>query len=535
MATTNKYDNPLFMPTVINNTSSLITRNDRWQRLNDTGHIFRNLSVIVGMLFLSACANKINQLPEESDIEVPAQWQATEIEQEKPSQPDIQASKPAEPVQENWLSSFDDAELNQYVSMALQNNPDLLQSAAQLRNAIEQVSITGSNLWPAIQANVNGRENEQFFSDPNGGVTTTTTRTISKTLDVSWEIDVWRKLSQRKKAAALNAKAQAELFKAAELSLVANVSRAWFNLVTNKLQLDLAQRRLESFKSTAQLIDENYQRGLRSALDVYLSRTDVQRQISALADSRFSYVQSLRTFKTLLGEYPSADMEFKATLPGLSSEVSAGLPAELMTRRPDLRASLLQYQAQIATARAAQRDLYPSLNFTGSIGDSRSRFNSMFETDNMIETLVVGLTAPIFAAGALRSARDQAYFQAESSYANLLRTTLTAFEEVENSLSRENLLNQQHIAIQQAVELAEGGLNLALDRYQSGIESYTTVLQSQRSLFDSLENELNIRNALLQNRISLHLALGGDFQSTQDRDNSELPSIRTRQQPQTSQ
>jgi len=505
----------------------------------------KHMGLAAFMLFLSACANKINDLPKETDIRVPEKWQGTstvvitERGADEQAEQTVEEPASAEPeaVEENWLSSFDDPELNKYVSSALLNNPDLLDSAAQLRTAIEQVAITGANLWPTIQANVNGRQNEQFFSSGqgDGAVTTTTTRTISKTLDVSWEIDIWRKLTQRKRAAALSAKAQAELFKAAELSLVANVTRAWFDLVTNKLQLDLAQRRLESFKSTAQLIDENYQRGLRSALDVYLSRADVQRQLSALADSKFRYIQSLRTFKTLLGEYPDAEMEFNASLPELTTNVSAGLPAELLTRRPDLRASQLQYQAEIATARAAQRDLYPSLNFSGSIGDSRSRFNSMFETDNMIETLVAGLTAPIFAAGALRSARDQAYHQAERAYANLLRTTLTAFEEVENSLSRETLLNQQHIAIKQAVELAEGGLNLALDRYQSGIESYTTVLQSQRSLFDSLENELNIRNALLQNRISLHLALGGDFQSTEDRENRELPSVTSRQPQPTTQ
>ena len=150
----------------------------------------------------------------------------------------------------------------------------------------------------------------------------------------------------------------------------------------------------------------------------------------------------------------------------------------------------------------------------------------------MIETLVAGIAAPIFAAGSLRSARDQAYHEAESAYANLLRTALTAFEEVENSLSQETLLAQQHAAIKEAVNLAEGGLNLALDQYQSGIETYTTVLQSQRSLFDTLENELNIRNALLQNRIGLHLALGGDFLSTEIRENEnhEPPSIRKQQQ-----
>ncbi|MFT6407513.1 MAG: NodT family efflux transporter outer membrane factor (OMF) lipoprotein, partial [Arenicella sp.] len=436
------------------------------------------------------------------------------------------------PVIGGWLNSLDDPALNTHVQKALINNPDLLGSAAQLKNAIEQVTITGSSLWPQLRLDSSISNRESSAAAASGGASqdsnsTTEIRSIGSTLNIQWEADIWRKLSQRRKAAALGAKAQGELYKAAELSLVANVSRAWYNLATNKLQLDLAQKRLDSFQNTANLIDENYQRGLRSALDVYLSRTDVQLQISALADSRFNYIQALRALKTLLGEYPDASLELNVNLPELNNSVPTGLPAELLTRRPDVRASQLQYQAQIANAKAAHRDRFPSLTFNGSIGESRDTFNSIFDSDNSIRSLIGSLTQPIFAAGALKSQEMRAYNDAEIAYASLVRTTLTAFEEVENSLTRETVLLEQHTAIKEAVKLAQGGLNLALDRYQSGIENYTTVLQSQRSLFDSLRNELNLRNALLQNRIGIHLALGGDFATREDRaaDNIPAPSI----------
>lgn len=523
----------------IDSTSSIersILLNNSVSNNNRFYALIRNLGLVGALLVLSACANKINDLPKEVELEIPQTWESArpdvelestkEIDLETPKQPELEVE--AEAVHENWLDSFEDPELKRYVGIALKNNPDLLDSAAQLRSAIRQVTVAGSSLWPTVQLSLNGRETQQFFGGADGALTLTTARTVSQTIEIAWEADIWGKLTQRKKAAKLSAVAQAELFKAAELSLAANLSRAWYDLITNKLQLELAQRRLESFENTAKLIDENYQRGIRSALDVYLSRTDVQTQLSALADARFNYVQSLRAFKTLLGEYPNADMEFRANLPELENNVSAGLPAQLLTRRPDIRASQLQYEATIANARAAQRDLYPTLNFSGSIGDARNDFNSVV-TDNPIETLVAGIVAPIFASGALRAARDQAYYDAESAYANLLQTTLTAFEEVENSLSREATLNQQHDAITEAVKLAEGGLNLALDQYQAGIENYTTVLQSQQSLFNSLENELNIRNALLQNRIGLHLALGGDFRSAEERHDYEPPSMRKKQ------
>lgn len=484
------------------------------------------IASITAMIFISGCMSKIGNLPEEAQIKIPDTFETASILITKNKPTETQKNEP-EKVVEGWLDSLNDDELNKYVSKALKNNPDLLSSAGQLKNAIEQVTITGSNLWPQLNFTVNGSDSEQSAAAATGGASqgddTTKIRSIGGTLNVSWEADIWGKLSQRKKAAALGAQAQTELFKAAELSLVANVSRAWYNLATNKLQLDLAQKRLDSFQSTSNLIEENYERGLRSALDVYLSRTDVQRQISSLADSKFNYIQALRALKTLMGEYPDASMEFNVNLPELSNSIPTGLPAELLIRRPDVKASKLRYEAQIANAKAANRDRLPSLNFTGSIGESRDTFNSVFDSDNMARRIIASLTQPIFAAGALKAQEQRAYNNAEIAYADMLKTTLNAFEEVENSLSRETVLDEQHKAIKEAVKLAQGGLDLALDRYQSGIENYTTVLQSQRSLFDSLSNELNLRNALLQNRIGLHLALGGDFANNEARQNISLP------------
>ena len=479
------------------------------------------------VLFISGCMSKVGNLPEEAQIDIPAAFDTVATLDAKPTAASTQKIE-AKPVLEGWLDTLKDDELNEYVSKALKNNPDLLASAGQLKNAIEQVTITGASIWPQLNVVVSGSDSEQSAASATGGSTqdsndTTRIRSIGGTINISWEADIWGKLSQRKKASALGAQAQAELYKAAELSLVANVSRAWYNLATNKLQLDLAQQRLDSFQNTSNLIDENYQRGLRSALDVYLSRTDVQRQISALADSKFNYIQAMRALKTLMGEYPDASLEFNANLPELNVAIPTGLPAQLLTRRPDVKASQFRYDAQIANAKAAHRDRFPSLNFTGSIGESRDTFNKVFDSDNMARRIVASLTQPIFAAGALKAREQRAYNDAEIAYASMLKTTLTAFEEVENSLTRETVLTEQHAAIKEAVKLAQGGLDLALDRYQSGIENYTTVLQSQRSLFDALSNELNLRNALLQNRIGLHLALGGDFANAQERQEISLP------------
>lgn len=473
-------------------------------------------TLLLVALLVSGCNLHLRKLPKDVEVNTPKNWDVG-VEQKQ-----VEVAEVTE-VYDGWLTNFEDKELQKYVKVALENNPDLLESASQLRSAIEQVSINGSSLWPNLSANLQSRRND----NETDGITTKI-RTVSGTLDVSWEADIWGKLTQRKKSAAYSALAQNELYRAAELSLVANVCRGWYNLVSNKLQVDLARQRLDSFKNTAELIDENYKRGLRSALDVYLSRSDVQVQISSLSDRQFDYIQSLRAFKSLLGKYPDTDLEFEANLPTLSDTIPSGLPAQLLERRPDLKASQLQYKSQIASAKVAQRNRYPSISFNGSIGDSRERFNQLFESDNMIMTLISGVALPVFQAGALKAQEKQAVHQAEAAYASLLKTTLRAYEEVENGLSREALLATQHTAIKEAVNYAQGGLDLALDRYQSGIENYTTVLESQRRVFDSMRNEINLRNALLQNRIGLHLALGGDFtEIPTDSDERPLPTIQT--------
>lgn len=526
-----------------------------FQSIKDNAQLKR-IPTVVLLLVLSGCAStKIAQLPTEADIDVPNDWRSSQISRDVPFDNDdeIIFSNTDDQVQNGWLNSFADSDLIRHVQTALKNNPDLLASASRLKSAIEQSTIAGSSLWPQLSAGFNDRSTvsegagastqlsltnldlaSDLFSGAADGATIQRIRTVSSTLDISWEADIWGKLTQRKRAAAFNTRAEAELFDAAELSLVANVSRAWFNLVTNKLQVDLAREQLESFKRTSQLIDENYQRGLRSALDVYLSRTDVQLQVSTLSDTRFNYLQSLRAFKTLLGEYPDTNIEFTAALPVLDDTVPAGLPAELLTRRPDVRASQLQYKATVANAKALYRERYPTFNFSGSIGDSRDSFTELFDSNNMIMSLVSGITHPIFASGALFAQANQAVYDAEQSYASMMRTTLTAFEEVENSLSQETLLKQQHQAVIEAVQYAEGGLELALDQYQSGLQDYITVLQAQRRLFDSMRTELNIRNALLQNRISIHLALGGDFADVSEQQrprNRSVANIKRRDLP----
>jgi len=408
-----------------------------------------------------------------------------------------------------WLLTLNDERLEQYVQTALNNNPDLRASAASLQASIQNAKASGANLWPQLDARLN-RNRSQIENPNDASATPIYSTSYTGSYNISWEIDIWGKLNASKKAAVLDAEVQKANYAAAELALVANVARAWFNLNALQLRLDIANSRLKSQQSTLAVIEDNYKSGLNSALEVYLNRTDLASQQAAIVDLQDSLEQAIRSFKQLLGEYPSSQMSFDSKLPSLDKNVPAGLPSELLKRRPDVIASLRQWQASKLNAKAASRARLPSFSLTASYGASSEELKFL-DQKQLLWNLVNNLSLPLFQGGRLAAQAKQAKFLKDASFENYLSTLLNSFTEVENSLSSEQALQKRFAAIKDAAYYSESGYQLALEQYQSGLVNYTTLLESQRRWFDAQSNLVNLKNNLLQNRIALYLALGGDF------------------------
>ena len=472
-----------------------------------SGIYLNKLAMVCCLLLLNGCASHFKSFNDEPDINIPENWQAQEV----------QASFKSH----NWLADLNDDTLNEYVAIALKQNYNLKASAARLSASFNQIKINTATLLPSASLNVNRNRSKNFINDQE-----IRDNTYSGSFDIRWEADVWGKLNQRRKFALFSAKAQKANYVAARLSLATNVAKAWYNLNSAKLLLNVANLRLASFKKTAQIIEDNYKSGTLTALDVYLSRTDVETEVSNLADAEFVYIQNIRTFKRLLAEYPTVDNDLDAQLPIIEKHVPAGLPSELLTRRPDIIASRASWQADLSSAKSAHRARFPSFSLTGSISDNQANASDLFDSDNLIWNIIGGISQPIFNAGSLKAQQQQAYYTSEASFANYADTILNAYQEVENALSREHILKKQHAALIKAVDLADGGFNLALDQYQSGIVNYTTVLEAQRRVFNTLSNEIRLRNNLLQNRLDLHLALGGDFSVDENAQKTEGQSTK---------
>ena len=442
---------------------------------------------------------------------------------------------------DNWLKNLNDPRLEQFVRIALKNNFSLQASESQLAAQIQNARQVSSQLFPRIDFLLrrNSIENEVANSasnspanntDPISDTSTTFEGvTYDGNLNISWEIDIWQRLTAQKKASAKTSLATAADYEAARLSLVAAVARAWFNLNSLKLQVDIAEERLTTLKESLEIVEEQYLNGSQSALNVYLNRTDFIAQQATILELKESLYSAIRSFKVLLGEYPNLAIDFNAELPAIDNAVPAGLPADLVMRRPDVLADFYAWQSSAYDTAAAKRARYPAFSLTASYGASSDSLSTLDEA-SLLLNLLNNLTLPIFRGGQIKAQIKASEFLENASFKTYLATLLTSFNEVETALSTELSLKKRLTLLISAESLAEAGYNLALEQYTSGISLYDSVLEARQRWFNAQTNVIDLRNAVLQNRIDLNLALGGDFEENIEQNTHNKPLKTTEKQ-----
>ena len=452
------------------------------------------VTVLIFSFILAGCS----AVPREkyTAAEIPPEWQ--------------QPTNTTQVKSSAWIKDFNDPQLETLIQQALTNNHDLRASAARVEAAFAQARIVGADLNPSINGSIDaqrGRSN----SDSSGSVSNDYNTNLGVGVDVSWEIDLWGRLSSRASAATLDFEVSEAEWQAAQLSLAASVARSWFNLTESQLQLKLVEQRLSNLSDNLITIEEDFKLGLRDALDVYLARADVAGERARIANRRSNVMNARRTLEILLGQYPEGLIKSTQALTPLSTPIPSGLPSELLQRRPDLIARQKQLESTNQLAAAAHADRFPRLTLTGGVGTSSNELNNLVSSDYLVWSVFGGLTAPIFDSGRLEAEEERAVANIKFAEANYNQALLTAFKEVEEGLINETLLKDQESALKTASEESIAAEDLAFDQYQNGLQEFITVLESQRRSFDAQSTEIEVRNQRLQNRINLYLALGGAF------------------------
>jgi multidrug efflux system outer membrane protein len=302
----------------------------------------------------------------------------------------------------------------------------------------------------------------------------------------------------------------------ARLSLAAQTAKAYFALTEARMQLDLARATVESYRKSAAGVRERFERGIRSSLDLRLS-------LAALAGSEALYEQrmeqhdrALRQLEILLGRYPGGSARFDEILPDPPAPPPAGLPADLVGRRPDIVAAERRLAASDARVRQAKAALFPSIRLTGSGGRSSQELGDLLDGDFTVWSLAAGVLQPLFRGGELRARVDLAGAgsrQALASYANAL---LQAYGEVESALAAEGFLAAREEALTRASEQSAAARALAEERYRSGLEDLVTLLEAQRRALAAESERISTVRLLLENRVDLCVALGGGFEENSE-------------------
>jgi len=455
------------------------------------------LVAVSSMIFLFGCATtRVETQPVETGRD-------SETIVPEPSNDDFSSSIA-------WTRKFGDETLNELIEEALDANLGLDAAEAQARAADAAARISGSLKFPSLSLGLSSSKQQSRFAFL--GFQKIETDTHSLTLGAQWEVDLWNRLSKGHAAGLANAEAAAADVEALKLSLSGQVARAWFNLLEADRQLTLARDSAEALQSKLSSLESRYERGLTTNLELRLTRAQKASSQALVTRRKTELADSKRALEVLLGRYPSASQESASDLPRLSHSIPAGLSSILVARRPDLLAAERRLAAAIAESESAARNWLPQIRLTGNTGTTSDEFSQLLETDLSVWTLAGEVAAPLFNAGRLKAERERADAQMETQLARYRQTALEAFQEVENALSSNSDLEALYRDTAIAADENSKAEALAWNQYERGLIDITALLDAQRRADDSASQLISVQNLQLQNRIQLHLALGGDFE-----------------------
>jgi len=411
-----------------------------------------------------------------------------------------------------WLGDFGSPQLTELVEEAVGKNYDLASARFRVEQARERARIVGADRLPTagLSEQVNRSQNLR-----GAAFETVRANNFNLTFDMSWEIDLWGQVRDLRDAELDRVLTESSLYEASRLSLAANVLKTAFEIIEGREQVELSRRTLASLRTNLKILDDKLEAGDvadRAALEISLSRADIARAESANIAFQRQVDGSKRVLETLLGRYPSGTIEALSGLPKITREVPAGLPSELLLRRPDLLAAEATVDEATKDLSASRKALLPAIRITGDAGTaSTDDFGDLFNIQNLVWGIGQNLTRPLYQGGRLRANIRLDEQERDELIARYAETALTAFREVETALAAERYLKSQVAALSTAVTESRRAEKLSLDEYEQGLVDIITLLESQRRAFDAQSALLTIKLGLMNNRVDLYLALGGDF------------------------
>ena len=408
-----------------------------------------------------------------------------------------------------WQDYFAEPRLRELIAAALQNNRDLRVAVLNMEQARATYQVRRADQYPGVGLAANASR------APAAG-TGNLTNSFSVGLAISsWEIDFFGRIASLKEQALAQYLATEEGRNAAQVSLVAAVANGWLNLLADEELLELSRQTLASREESIRLTKMRLDAGVASELDYRQAESLAQAARATLAQQQRQRALDENALGLLLGQ-PLPD-DIRASLAGsrldnnapAMAELPAGLPSDLLIRRPDIRQAeqlLVAANANIGAARAA---FFPRISLTAQAGTASGELSGLFKSGSWGFTIAPSLLLPIFDAGRNQANLESAQAARAIALAQYEKAIQTAFREVSDALAGQATLREQAQALQQQVQAEAARLQLADLRYRNGVASHLDLLDAQRSLFAAQQGVVQARLAQLQNQVALYKALGG--------------------------
>ncbi|MDR1424361.1 MAG: efflux transporter outer membrane subunit [Azoarcus sp.] len=436
-------------------------------------------------------------------LPVPNAWTAASANTEGPEAAEL-----------SWGDYFADARLRQVIELALENNRDLRVAALNIERARAMYRIQRADLAPSLDAR--GGQSAQGVPEsisqlPSGD--SYITRQYNATVAAAWELDFFGRVRSLNAQALESYLATGEAQRSARISLVAAVANAWLALAADNELLDLARQTFETQQKSVELIQRSFDAGAASALDLAQARTAMERARADTARYTSQLARDRNALALLAGTAISENLQASTLADALSTvaDLPAGVPSEVLTRRPDVLQAEHLLRAANANIGAARAAFFPSISLTSSLGTVSTSLDDLFSSGTRMWTFAPTITVPIFHAGALRANLERSEIERNIQVAQYEKAVQSAFREVADALAERATISEQLDARHALVKAANESYRLSEARYRSGLDSHLALLDAQRSQYAAEQELIGTRLAEASNRVEIYKVLGGGW------------------------
>lgn len=443
--------------------------------------------------------------------DAPSGW-AGVTRAQAPQQPSVATAQPAELTQ--WWKQFDDPVLTQLVEDALKTNLDLRLAVAILRQSRAARGIAVAALWPSLSGSAEYQR--ETVSSISQGAANPPHNLYQAGFDAAWELDVFGGQRRNVESADANIQASTEGVSLAQVTLAAEVALNYVQLRGYQQQIAVAQKNLKSMQDTALVTRQKAKAGFNCDLDIANADANVATTEATIPVFETSAKQSIYSLSVLLAKPPAYLVEQltpTGNIPGVPPQIPAGLPSDLLRRRPDIGQAEAQLHAATAQIGVATADLFPKFSLTGTMTWQTNLLNNVWANATRAYSAGPSVTWAIFQGGAIVSNIRVQEALTDQALITYRKTVLGAFQDVENALIAFMKEQEHYKSLKDSVAANTIAVDLSLKLYKEGLLEFLNVLVAQRSLF-AAENALVQSNCnITTDLIALYKALGGGWET----------------------